>query len=252
MRPASRPLTPTWLPLLRLELTPLRDERASLVELLLRDGVVPIELLRLEPTELLLRLDDDGKLLRLLEPTVLRLGVEGLLLRLELTELLLRLDEDEELLRLGDEKLLPRLLDEELLRELLTDELLRLLEPPPPLREPPPRCAKAGVALNARAAIRRTIAFEVFISLLLSCLVLISTAKIQKKTEGFSLRLHYFSNQPTWQPALTTSEGCSRTKRPSLSSALRIMPWLSTPFNFRGGKLAMKQTCRPTSFSGSG
>ena len=43
----------------------------------------------------------------------------------------------------------------------LPDEWL----PPPPLRPPPPpRCASAGVALSARAAMIRTIAFEVFIS----------------------------------------------------------------------------------------
>lgn len=97
----------------------------------------------------------------------------GLLLDDERLELLY------ELLRFGllldDERLellyeLPRL---EPLNELpLDDERLLPIEllcpPPPPRLPPPPRCASAGVALSARAIMTRVIAFEVFISLLLS------------------------------------------------------------------------------------
>lgn len=61
-----------------------------------------------------------------------------------------------------------------------------------------------------------------------------------------------FPRQPTEQPGVTMSEGVSSTRRPSLSSALSIIPWLSTPFSFLGGKLAMKQTCLPTNACGSG
>ncbi len=68
---------------------------------------------------------------------------------------------------------------------LLLIELLWLL-PPPRLPPPPPRCANAGVALSARAIITRVIAFEVFMLLLLSCLVSFSGAKILPFPEGNS------------------------------------------------------------------
>ena len=57
---------------------------------------------------------------------------------------------------------------------------------------------------------------------------------------------------PTLQPGVTMSLGVRSTRRPSLSSALSIMPWLSTPLSLRGGKLAMKHTCLPTRACGSG
>ena len=60
-----------------------------------------------------------------------------------------------------------------------------------------------------------------------------------------------YGTHPTLQPAVTKSLGVSSTRRPSLSSAERIMPSLTTPLSLRGSKLAMKQTCLPTSFSGS-
>ena len=60
----------------------------------------------------------------------------------------------------------------------------------------------------------------------------------------------YF-HYPTFTPLVTGWLGVISTRRPSLSSALRIMPWLSTPFSLRGGKLAMKHTCLPTRAVGS-
>jgi hypothetical protein len=148
--PASRPRTPAWL---APRLTPDSPiERVGALTAPLRLGA----------------LLDDERLGRLYEP--LRLA---LLLDDERFELLY------ELLRLGllydDERLEPlyELLRLEPLNELpLDDERLLLIEllcPPPPLRlPPPPRCASAGVALRARAIMTRVIAFEVFISLLLS------------------------------------------------------------------------------------
>ena len=155
------------------------------------ERLVPIEPLRLLPTELL-RLALPTELLRLGAPTELRLE---LLLRLEeLTELrlelLLRLDE---LTELRLELLLLRLIE---LLWLLPEERLLLTEllcPPPPLRLPPLRCANAGVALSARAIITNVIAFEVFMLLLLSFLVSFSDAKILPFLEGISENVTYFS-----------------------------------------------------------
>ena len=147
----------------------------------LRLGALPTDE-RLEPLKLLLeRLLLDERL--------------GLLLIDERLELLL--DERLELLKLLPDERLELLLDERLL-------LTELLCPPPPPRLPPPRWANAGVALSARAAITRTIAFEVFISLLLSLFIVLlfnfniatcyllrafssfSAAKIQPFPEGNS------------------------------------------------------------------
>lgn len=101
-------------------------------------------------------------------PTVERLGLdERLELLLKLLRLELELDERLELL-LKELRLLELLLDE----RLLLMELLWL--PPPPPRLPPLRCAKAGVALSARATIASAITFEVFISLLLSLFIVFS------------------------------------------------------------------------------
>ena len=125
-------------------------------------------------------------------PTLERLGALTEPLRLGLLEL-------DERLGLLNELRLELLLDErlgllnELRLELLLDERLELTEllwlleerllltellwlPPPPPRLPPLRCARAGVALSARAIITNVIAFEVFIMLLLSyyCLFLLS------------------------------------------------------------------------------
>jgi hypothetical protein len=133
------------------------------------------------------------------------LELRGVSLRLEFLKLLLRSDElrlellnelrlEEllELLRL--ELLLNELWPPPLLRLLLIDELLWL---PPPPRLPPPRCASAGVALSARPIITKVIHFEVFISLLLSCLfsVLFSIAKIDKKAGEISPAFNYFSKR---------------------------------------------------------
>lgn len=132
------------------------------------------------PIELRLLGDDEERLLPLNE-LLLRLGDEDERL-LPLNELLLRLDdEDERLLPLKE--LLLRLDDDELLDRLLLMELLWLLPPP---RLPPPRCARAGVVLSARAAITRTIAFEVFISLLLSCFCLFSLFSVRNLLGGDS------------------------------------------------------------------
>ena len=124
---------------------------------------------------------------------------DGLLLRLEKLPDELR---DGLLLRL--ETLLDELRDGLLLRlETLPDEL-RLEKPPPELRLETPellwllrldppwlRWARAGVLASTRAARTRVIAFEVFIMLLLSCLLfvfLFSAAKVQQKRQGKSPR----------------------------------------------------------------
>lgn len=133
----------------------------------------PLRLGLLDRLELLLKLLRLG-LLERLDPLKL--------LRLELLDPL-------KLLRL---ELLDRLDPLKLLRlELLLDERLLLTELlwlPPPLRPPPPRWASAGVALRANAIMTRVIAFEVFISLLLSfyCLSCFSGAKVRTFLKGNS------------------------------------------------------------------
>ena len=136
------------LPSLRLTLPP---ERLGALKELLRGD------------ELRSKLDE----LRLeLLPTVERLGLDE---RLELLLKLLRLElELDERLELPLKLLRLELLEEE--RLLLTE----LLCPPPPPRLPPLRCAKAGVALSAKATIASAITFEVFISLLLSLFIVFS------------------------------------------------------------------------------
>ena len=197
VRPASRPRTPAWLPRAS---TPPRTT-----------GALPERVASLRLTEP----PSDDRLLSPNEPPRLgllpRLGLEltellrlGALLRLTLLEerlgLLLT---DERLEELLDElRLMPLLLLEERLElmELRLEELLdelrltELLWLPPPLRvPPPPRCAKAGVALSARAIITRVIAFEVFMLLLLSFLVSFSAAKVLPFPEGNSETFTYFS-----------------------------------------------------------
>lgn len=143
----------------------------------LRLGLVPADTLRLGllPNELLrLELDD---VLRLLD--ILRLGL--------LLNELLRLGVAD-ILRLGLLDMLRLGLLETLRLGLLTDPRLD-----DTLRLPPLRCASAGAALKARAAITRIIAFEVFMVLLLSCLF--PNAKIQPSLEGFSGNFTYFSPQ---------------------------------------------------------
>lgn len=167
--------------------TPLREGVGVLLrtaERSLREGL----LLRIPKVEELLR----GLLLTLLRllPTLLRL----------LEEELLRLPMEEELLRLG--------LEEEWLpppREELLTELPPLREPPPP-----PRCASAGVMLKDRAAIKRTIAFCIFISVLLSVcrLLFFSAAKVAKKAEGNSPRLAYFSSDALIEVVILQPAAC--------------------------------------------
>ena len=82
-----------------------------------------------------------------------RLGVE--VLRLELLYEL----------RLG-------LLNDELLRLGLDERLIEAPPPPPRLPPPPGRWAKAGVTLSVKPTITIAIKFLVFISLLLSCLII--------------------------------------------------------------------------------
>ena len=60
-----------------------------------------------------------------------------------------------------------------------------------------------------------------------------------------------FSFYPTFTPGFTSPWGPMTTRRPSASSALRIMPWLSMPLSLRGGKLAMKHTSLPIKSAGS-
>lgn len=170
VRPASRPLTPAWrvvptVPLVRPASRPLTPAWR----------VVPTALPVLrEPLPTLLRvlLEREGLLTLLLDE------------RLEPLNELLR-DEEELLLRLLLIELW--LLPDE---RLLLIELLWLL---PPLRPPPPRCAKAGVALSAKAIITSVITFEVFMLLLLSFLVSFSAAKILPFSEGNSETITYFS-----------------------------------------------------------
>ena len=65
------------------------------------------------------------------------------------------------------------------------------------------------------------------------------------------IREFYFSFYPTFTPGFTSPWGPMTTRRPSASSALRIMPWLSMPLSLRGGKLAMKHTSLPIKSAGS-
>ena len=56
----------------------------------------------------------------------------------------------------------------------------------------------------------------------------------------------------TSEPGSTSRSGVMTASEPSALSAERIMPWLTSPFlKVRGARLAMKQTCLPTSCSGS-
>ena len=56
----------------------------------------------------------------------------------------------------------------------------------------------------------------------------------------------------TSEPGSTSRSGVMTASEPSALSAERIMPWLTSPFlNVRGARLAMKQTCLPTSCSSS-
>ena len=56
----------------------------------------------------------------------------------------------------------------------------------------------------------------------------------------------------TSEPGSTSRSGVMTASEPSALSAERIMPWLTRPFlKVRGARLAMKQTCLPTSCSGS-
>ena len=167
VRPASRPRTPETPPRIegRSERTPsLWLPASERLGALTDERLGPLlNELRLE----LLGLDERLELLL----NELRLELLGLDERLELllNELrleLLGLDERLELL-LNELRLLELLLDE----RLLLTELLWLL--PPPRLPPPPRCAKAGVALSARPTITRAITFEVFISLLLSLFIVL-------------------------------------------------------------------------------
>ena len=56
----------------------------------------------------------------------------------------------------------------------------------------------------------------------------------------------------TSEPGSTSRSGVMTASEPSALRAERIMPWLTRPFlKVRGARLAMKQTCLPTSCSGS-
>lgn len=56
----------------------------------------------------------------------------------------------------------------------------------------------------------------------------------------------------TSEPGSTSRSGVMTASEPSALSAERIMPSLTRPFlKVRGARLAMKQTCLPTSCSGS-
>ena len=124
--------------------------------------------------------------LRLLREALLTLREEELGVLLLLTELLLpRL--------LLTELPLPRLL---LTAPPLLDEepALRLTLAPPPRLPPPLRCAATGTAAISIAANIRVITFEVFIRLLLSCLmVFVSSAKLHLFSQEFSPTTTYFS-----------------------------------------------------------
>ena len=56
----------------------------------------------------------------------------------------------------------------------------------------------------------------------------------------------------TSEPGSTSRSGVMTASEPSALRAEIIMPWLTRPFlKVRGARLAMKQTCLPTSCSGS-
>lgn len=167
VRPASRPRTPAWLPRAstppRIAGLPLRTPSLRLTLPAERLGP-PTELLRLGLLLIAERLLLDERLGLLLIDE--RLGLDE---RLELLLKLLRLE------LLLEEWLLP---EERLL-------LTELLCPPPPPRLPPLRCARAGVALSARAIIASAITFEVFILLLLSFLVVLSLREVRSTSVAF-------------------------------------------------------------------
>lgn len=55
----------------------------------------------------------------------------------------------------------------------------------------------------------------------------------------------------TGLPGFTSRSAVTTLRPPSAFSAESIMPWLSMPRSLRGGRLAMKHTCLPTSCSGA-
>ena len=57
---------------------------------------------------------------------------------------------------------------------------------------------------------------------------------------------------PTWLPLRTGAVTVVTTNLPSASTAERIIPCDSIPIILRGGKLAINNTCLPTSTDGSG
>ena len=58
--------------------------------------------------------------------------------------------------------------------------------------------------------------------------------------------------QLIWLPGNTSSDGSINDNEPSAFSAERIIPSDIMPRNFLGSRLAIKQTCFPTSWSGWG
>jgi hypothetical protein len=156
------------------------------------------------------------------EGTVGRLTDEE---RLELAERLTEgLDERVGLALRLTEELEERLMDGDELR--LTDGLeLRLMEGlderltdglevcPPPPREPPPpgRWARAGMDPSSIAAIIRVIIFEVFIALLLSCLVVLFL--MQKYNYSLGKNPLYFHIFPSQIPIHSLSAVKTGTKK---------------------------------------
>ena len=57
-------------------------------------------------------------------------------------------------------------------------------------------------------------------------------------------------SQLTPLPSSTILSGCMNDSFPSASSAISIMPWLSTPRIFRGSRLQSRRTCWPIISSG--
>ena len=66
----------------------------------------------------------------------------------------------------------------------------------------------------------------------------------QSCIQGYGYEVNEYSKKDYTDGLLITA------RLPSLFSALRIMPSLTIPFSLRGARLAMKQTCLPTSSSG--